>query len=470
MNKCKKVLALLVVLVMLLPAVVVTANPLNSPEDNHIRKVLHMPMGTNEPYAEFNFQFELVGFGSTAANSAGRVACADASCVVVDCPGYFELIFGDEPAIDDLYVEFEPNMSATYRGVNADGTIYTWQEVLIDLDDIDWPHSGRFTFAITEEHDTNPDIDDCEYAFLSYSQAVYHMNVYVSNCADCDDGTCTIAGCTGLYIRYKTFYRIVDDAGEPEVPPVKVDAGEGEGGLAFTNIFVQTYDPCDGCGEDPCECDPDDKIDNASLYISKTVTGAGSQQQPFDFNLNLTIPSLLPDFIVVGGVNVPLLANGPFRAYLVEDGDVVLDASSDPVYIELNAGANTFQLRHNQSLHILGVPIGTVYNMIEVGDEDFAQSAVVVQGGATVAQTPAPDFGVVEASVLGSDDNLYVNNGLISNDTQNLNAVRVTNHFDFETPMGVFLNNLPFIGLVVLALGALGGLVALKVRKRGEAY
>ncbi|MDR1068034.1 MAG: hypothetical protein LBL36_02165, partial [Clostridiales Family XIII bacterium] len=43
-----------------------------------------------------------------------------------------------------------------------------------------------------------------------------------------------------------------------------------------------------------------------------------------------------------------------------------------------------------------------------------------------------------------------------------------TNTYDITTPTGIILNNLPFVGLIVLAMAALGAFIAVKSRKRNR--
>jgi len=509
LKKCYKLLAMAVVFVLTLSTVVIANPSINVEWDEDefaVRKTLRMPVGTDTPYATFVFDFELIyvnGLGTIVSivDCDTCVAClADNDCTAPVVTHTFNRLNGFPPSIDDVEIEFEPGMtSADCPDVANQILSYEEEYVLIDVSR--FPHAGRFGFRVTENPDTNPDIDDCNYDFLFYSLAEYEMFLYISNCEDANCRTlgaaCPYCQGTRLWIQYVTFFQTVLDDGTPVTgDPEKVDAADG--GLNFENIFVRTYDPYDPYDPtdpyDPYE--PFDPTANASLYVAKFVTGVGDQRRLFEFSVELTVPSLLP-----ATVN-----QGPFRAILVYDGEVVDNVAAltaaiggagavgaaigaavpsipgDPVagipavpplpaHILLDApGPAHFHLRHGESLHFIGLPIGTAYDLVEFYIDGYNQNAVVVEGGtssypvaaavrADVTPSLVPDEGEVSLEL-----DLEVTNGLISNVTENNNSVTVTNNRVFQTPMGVFLSNLPFVGLIALAVGAMVGFIVLKVR------
>jgi len=433
-KRTSKFIAMLVALVMAASMLVtpVMANPSVdwAPDSFFITKILHMPAGTATPASSFTFEFDLVYVNGLAV------------------AGVFPNLHGTAPSVADHVVAFPGDqlpVPGHGAGVRLDGTIFARAHTAIVLAAGDFPHGGTFAFDITETPDTNPLLDDCDYIMLTYSQAVYRMYVIVVYCEDCEDETCTILNCSGLEIAFVTFFRLYDDEGNEENPPVKVNAGGGgdEGGLAFTNIFVQTYDPGENGGYDP--------VGNSAMRVNKFVNTAGNRSRPHDFSITVTLPQLLIDNAEAGNGQVSL---GPFTGYInygtPEQRTVAITAGS----------AATFQLAHGETLYIAGVPIGTTYALTETGVLGYEQYATIVQGGSgtgvTAVVTPSPDTATTPMTVV---------DGLISNDTVRDNAVNVRNLYDRDPPMGVFLNNLPFIGLVVLSVGGLAGVAALKIRK-----
>ncbi|MCL2405206.1 MAG: hypothetical protein FWC92_06635 [Defluviitaleaceae bacterium] len=406
------------------------------------------------------------------------------------------------------------------------GERHVWLETGIPIDASRFPHAGMFGFEVRERHFTNHTLctgcaadallagdawefdDECEdcdgidaYStrdHLSYSTAVFRMYVHVGThrcvteacanpcvdhvsscdnpCDDCDgpcpspcpplcDDPCLLIG--NRVIRYVTFFRDVNEDETREPAPLKV------AGMEFVNRYVRTVDPPEGPG-------PYDPSDASSLYISNTVTGDGNPNHPYEFTIAITTPPLLPD------------APTTFRAYLMMNGVVVTpqpynfldsagnangvvfvpqDPGADPnsymdhLVLDLNA---TFFLRHGQSLHFVEVPIGSTFNLTVTNIEDYTQTAIVQQGNVVGNEDNSNIAANVTNSPATNTDNVTVTGGLVSNITVNTNAVRVTHNYELQAPMGVFLNNLPFVGLIALAGVALTGFVTLKVRKAKE--
>jgi len=286
--------------------------------------------------------------------------------------------------------------------------------------------------------------------------------------------------------------------------------------------------PCEENPED-WEWDPNDPDCPSSLYVAKVVTGnLGDQEAYFRMSMRLLMPDLLPrghvhicpgmtctTCEVVGGVLVrcpgdddcdhcvvpfptnlyAFIVNGDGTIVRGDDAEagnfgslptgVIVDANGrltipvDPVTREANI--NYFYLRHLQRLLFVQVPMGTFYVVNEYYVADYEQTGVYTSGGVSSTRqgttgdgadlnlrsaesrecTPDGEAGTC-ADGCEVCDNGFI---LVSEIAVNNNSARINNHRETTPPMGVFLNNLPFIGLIALAVGGLVGFVVLKVRK-----
>jgi len=146
-------------------------------------------------------------------------------------------------------------------------------------------------------------------------------------------------------------------------------------------------------------------------------------------------------------------------------GRIRMPINASPTPTNYTADLN-FSLRHGQRLVFVQLPTGTTYTVTEFYLADYTQRASKIIGAPPAVISPEVDgfvsggTGNVDLTVDG-----IVSQGTDSGNIVQENAVIVENHRQSFEPMGVFLDNLPFIGLIVLAVGALTGFVVLKVRK-----
>ena len=282
---------------------------------------------------------------------------------------------------------------------------------------VTFPHAGIYVYEITEQINTYP--ADPAHEVMTYSEARYTLTVYVHN---------KTAPATGTYI-YAIGARVnAKDDGTPGTGKVDTTPGGGDdydySQMIFKNTYVKTN------GGDPEK--PGTDIDKATLAISKTVTGTyGDRTAYFDFTLKVTAPALVPHT-----PTAPV-----YKAYVVENGAVV------GTYIEFASGtANTFRLRHDQKLIFLNTPVGTVYDVKETADTAYETSYIVTTNGIAGAKTSG----------------LVTGNQLIG---EAANKTDYINTRDDVTPTGLNLNDLPFMGMILLAIGGFIAFVVLKTRK-----
>jgi len=379
-----------------------------SPAQAKITKVLEMPDGTETPVEEFVFEFTRVSVDDVTGTSTNM------------------------PTIPNATVSY--NGSETAAAVS--GVISIPKQTTDNiLKDVSWPHAGVYVYTISEATGTNDD--------MAYSAAVYELWVWVSNC---DSGT----GCdNGLYVSGISTYAIEDDEGDEVEPKVKVDPTPGDGSttfsnLAFKNVYVETNDG------DPT--DPEDHM----LNVSKEVTGEyADQTYHFPFTVTVTKPS-------TGVAGTPV-----YKGYVVEeDGDdlvivtseanctsTYLDGPSSAKYCKVTSGtAITINLKHGQQLVFVDLHVGATYTAVEAYDDRYDASVDVTANGVgptTLTPADAGDPMSTGPQVIGANEN----------------SAAFTNDRVGTTPTGLRLNDLPFVGLIVLGLAAI---VVMVVVRRGK--
>jgi len=416
LKKSKAIVAILLVLLVCFGSVTSAfANqPIVAPDEDNpvtltITKTLRLPGGTITPNATFRFTSELV---SVDGNGSEGV-----------------LALYNELRLATLAVSFT---TADTGSNNPDNNITSIVKQTGNIfAGVTFPHAGIYVFEIAEERNTNPAIDNnAPHEVLIYSEDVFRITVYVANTTV---GTRTFVSAVGIFAAEE------DEDGELVV-------GDKTGQIAFVNDFVRTNG-----AEDPEDPDP---VTESTLYVSKQVAGdLASRTQYFDYTMTLAIPELvrdIPDY---------------FRAYVVEGGKVIdpvnnVNPASDLIgtdaggsYIKIaTTGETAFQLRDGQRLVFVDTPVGTRYTVREAAAANYVPSFIVTRNN--VAENP----------VIGTMNTaLFTGTQFVG---ELLNRTAFTNTRDFVAPTGLGMNDLPFIGLMLLALGALVAFVVVKVRRR----
>lgn len=396
----------------------------DNPVQTSIRKVLRLPVGTTTPDATFKF---------------------DAKKVSVDDDSSTEALgtMPDLNALNDLSVTY----TATNTAANDPET--NTMSIVLDTGNIfagvTFPHAGVFVYEISEIEDTNDDIDaNAPDEILIYSKAVYTLRVYVANN---EDYTETFIHAIAIIVDTPDIAGPEDDGDDDDEngennAVVKVDQ------MIFTNDYVKTNGP-----EDPEDPDP---VNHSTLSVSKTVTGdLGNRELYFDYTMTLTPPILLRD--------VPLY----YRAYVVEGGEVIdpednaaealigTDEDGDSFIRISTSGTTAFKLKHGQRLVFVDTPVGTMYTVTEAAATGYRPSIIVTTDG-----SPGAVIG-------GTQVNVELSTGVLPQRVgESTNIAAFTNERTSIVPTGVNINDLPFLGLIALPIGALIGFIGIKSRKR----
>jgi hypothetical protein len=425
-----------------------------------ITKVLKMPEGTDVPTgAEFTF---------TAVNTA---APKDSTAPDLGEDGEITITLGAD------------GDSPHQRTLSAVDRIKT---VLAESGDIlpatpatAFDKTGMYVYEITE---TGADYSSVTDATVDQkdSKAMYTLTLYVEK--DSANGD-------ALYIRFVAANQKTDDEGGNMGNGDKTDPTPGGGDndedgfsdITFTNIFVKTNDGKPGDGEDP---DPEAEGANATLAIVKETSeeSGGSRDLYFPFEVTVTAPEYAKLFNQVYYAYVATwdaMANQNAGGYVVVDytdspdagltvpNTVFTDKNDLHYYKFVSEQPQKITLRHGQSLIFTRTPVGTSWTATETLEDDakyaeYTSQAIVKEDGKAI------DKPIVGAA----GQNLPIGNWLVG-EAANGNGATFENHKDTILPMGLDINNLPYYGLILLALLALAAYVAIRARRRtrsGDVY
>lgn len=166
---------------------------------------------------------------------------------------------------------------------------------------------------------------------------------------------------------------------------------------------------------------------NASLEITKVTAGElADKTKDFEFKITIT----------------PSKTEKNPTSYTGTIGEKTVTVNANQ--------ATTFQLHDGETLKFDSLPAGTRYVVTETGKEDgYTPSVTVLENGTNTVNKKASS----DAEEISSADAQATN--LVG---ENENKVTFTNTYKDVPLTGIFMNNLPFvivIGIAVLALGAL---------------
>ncbi|MCL2775514.1 MAG: hypothetical protein FWD71_19550 [Oscillospiraceae bacterium] len=416
-----------------------------------ITKILQMPIGTTTPDAAFEF-------GVTAVSADGVDAIYDDSDETkINMPGLM-------PEIADVTIDYS-SLVGKKTTTKTDGDI---KSVIIESDNIfattTFLHAGVYVYEITEKTPADDQYNETDgKETMEYSGAKYTLNVYVK------EGTGANAG---TYYIFAIGTIITDKDNEDQTEDFKVDSSPRDpstsgdySDMIFTNTYTKT-----NTGTDPT--DPA----QATLYISKTVSGDYSSDTVY-FNFNLTVyapssvsqnltPSVYKAYIVDDVAGTLTVVNAATLKDTTKNnvkGTGVAEINEDKNYISITQGEQIeFSLKHNQRLVFLDTPVGTHYEVEEAGTAEYTPTVTVFYNGNS---NVSPGF--VQKGSSGSPlaipqdskvtDTLYVG--------ESASSAKFDNNRNDVTPTGINISDLPFIGMIILAIGALTGYIVYKYRK-----
>lgn len=177
---------------------------------------------------------------------------------------------------------------------------------------------------------------------------------------------------------------------------------------------------------------------DANLVIEKKVTGdLGDLTKQFDFRLTLNKSATTVNDTFTGKITR-------------KDGETES--------LQFTSGQEkTFKLAHGDKLEFTNLPVGTTYEVIEVGASDgYTPDVTVVENGKKTVQNHKVDESRDVSTKANGTDNLV---------GEKENKVEFTNTYNDVPITGVIMNNLPFILLIGVAVLGFASLAVLKKRK-----
>lgn len=289
------------------------------------------------------------------------------------------------------------------------------------FDNIQFPSAGVYEYLVTEQSFSVANMPSIEVR-LVLSYAEYNLKVYVANATN-----------GGTYVKAVYADIIKNDAGK--AASGKVDPAPGTSELSFVNsIFKQG----------------DGTLEDAPLSVSKTTLGEFTDlYQKFTFSMNIAKPdSLNVAGVVYKGYVLDTLGNNITNQ---SHYDGVLGNGEHGNCIDFPTDSTVdVKLSHKEKLVFPDIHIGADYNVTEHGVSFYTPSLKINDESIVVS-----DIGVGDDLTTGV--RLVYDGG---------NAVDYINTRDAIVPTSVIIDNLPYMLVLLLVVGAFVGFVVMKSCKR----
>jgi hypothetical protein len=277
---------------------------------------------------------------------------------------------------------------------------------------ITWPHGGEYIYEIEETPNTYT-LDPTKER-MTYSKQKFQMSVRVKN------GTSNNTFVSEIIFREM----IYDDDTDTYTVDEKANP-----------IFVNEYEIM------------------STLKVSKTTTGEYADlTKKFPYNLTL----------VKSPLDKTTTTSYTAKIYNINDPLTAIDTITVPL------GASTFSLANGEYIIIEKLPTGTTYTLEEPAAQYYTAKAVVTINSETPVS--AENTTTNTALEIGSASGVWVDEVLNApiNIGENNNIADFTNNREVINPTGIILNNLPFILMVLLAIGGFIFFIIGKRRRKEE--
>lgn len=376
-----------------------------SPDDNvKILKELKMDESLEIPTGGLAFSFEFTAKEYNGVTATSSIVNGEAM-----------------PTVGPVGITVPANTS----GTNDNGMDSYKVESDKIFKDVVWEAPGVYTYTVEETAGTTSTVPSN--ATIDYSTTSYEVTAYVKN-----DGA-------GGFVVAQIGVRTPGTTGTDG--KVNVTPGLTTNEFAFVNEYSESAG-----GTDPTT-DP-------ALKVSKTVTGAyGDQNKYFDFAIDTVASASETAGTTIYKAYVINTASGSNTVVDLTDGKNGITATGTDTYgayKEVLAGDTlSLKLKHGQHVAFVGMGAGSKYDATETAATNYIPSiSVIVNGGTATA---------VNALTTGEQTIGAAANSAAYTNAYNDGAI---------TPTGITTNDIPFIGMIVLAMGALVAFVVVKTRKK----
>lgn len=333
---------------------------------------------------------------------------------------------------------------AAAPGNTVDGVVYRLKNTDDVLEGVAWTQPGIYAYVLSEkqesEFDSQHDLYDEK---IEYSQNQYLITIYVKQ------------GTSKLYVEslYIEGFEDGEDGepgsgnGEKYEPNEPDEDDENETGADFGFVFENTFSQ--QIKEDLPPTDPEVR---SAASITHTVDELGDVSKYFSYDVRIDQPAINTGTAV-------------YKAYIIEGDDIVSDITSNysgvnvgtdgtDEYVEITSGIQeTINLKAGQEIVFANADAGSVFEGVSQATARYIPSVVVTEGG--IAQNP-----------VTADVNTSLSSGLVRIIGTGGNKAAFTLTLDTVTPTDVVVNNLPFIVIALIGVGALVLLVQDKKRRQ----
>jgi len=445
LKQSKKLLSVALVVIMCLTlsvtvfATVITPDPTTGAVNLAINKNFQMPIGTPVPAAVFNFDIYFEGMAES------WVVDSDTNETT---PGSF---VATRPTLVNAPTTAQITIPAGATG-NTSGDILTvHRQAEFNFTPGMFPGVGMYVFTITENESTSAitlvggNVNETEI----YSEATYEIRVVIANCDCTTPATCNLCDANGRRIASVITLRIYNNdgtEGSGKVDPTPGTWNESEqiinnpSELSFTNMYIRV---------DNNRPPTDHEI--STLAVAKVVAGSfGDRNQDFPFSVTIHENPVIVEADRIASLDTPVVTT--YTAIVVNSTSGLPVEGRTP-YIFSRPGnlTQTFDLQDNQEIRFVNLPIGTRF----VAAETNSYAHIVTGSG--LGWTGGPDNATL-STPTDEAARLIVPVG-------NSNTVTFTNTRTLPPQTGLTMNDLPFVAMILLAMGAVVGFVVIKVRK-----
>jgi len=339
----------------------------------------------------------------------------------------------------------------------------------IDLfNGITWPQTGIYYYKVTEispapsalhaDGSLTTLLSDKDEEKIWFSKAEYELRVEVRQ--DNTPGSPTFGQ---RYVWGLSAVVIDDDNGDPKgnvktdpTPGGKTEYGSTFSGLVFTNDYIKYT----GNGPDI----PDPQVDpfDSAFEISKAVAGDGADQgKNFSFTFKLNRSSSVKDtadyyraYVID---NTGAVVNPSAIGFTAIDGHTIVAAAGVHPYIKVKVGTDiTVLLKHGYRISVVDMAVGATYAVEEAGAEGYTPAYTLTADGDIQGELKADSMNirwpVVNPLSLG----------------EGKNSADYKNYYEASPLTGVTMNDLPYVVLLALVVGAGVAFMVIKYRKAAQ--
>jgi len=424
-----------------------------------ITKIVRVPYGTNAPTAEFKFGVKPISHNddetTTAIATMPVIGAYDTSAsqnvVKINYP--------------DTAVPAAKGLCQCDPEANCPDTPDTVEHYYLESDHLfsgstDWKFAGIYVYEIWEIPNTFTGITG--ETMSSYSSARYMIKVYVKE----------VGG--AFVITNIAAYRTYDDSGKKITREDKVDPSPnpdpGNPNGKFSEMrFTNTYYKHNGVeGTDPLT------PAKQTLVVKKEVTGEfSSRNMYFSFEITVKKHELVKGDITYKAYLVD--ASGPVKTFTSNGAAFSAEPGTGNGIATITltdtstSGSLSFKLKHGEKLVFTNVHVGTTYEVTELGAKGYTAKATVTTAGAAVTLASNGE-GV-------KDNGLSIPTGtnpppLRVGENTGKNEAFFLNETTETVEAGLNISDLPFYGMLFLAVAGLVTFVVIKARsyKNKEDY